>query len=304
MSEPHNKKRTCRFISILILVALVVLGYYIDPKCELVQEITGIRFMTNDAHPVVTNLISGGAKDIIDESPEEDDDNEDDDDNEEDADSKHILKTLDIETLRRPIIKANPKFAETQDENGFNTLHEAAAHGHADTVKYLVENAIVDVNARIGLDNDGPNALFLAKQFLDKDHLVIQYLESHGAEALDEDKLAFKDGVIFYPSTLVKVVLSNNREAMLHILKHKPEWVHRRDNNGWNALHEAARAGKPDAVRFLIESGRADVNARTSRDADGGSVLYHALENLGSDHPVVEYLLKTGAKNIAPGDEE
>ena len=218
-------------------------------------------------------------------------------------DSTHILETNDINSLAR-VLEANPDFVEIKDENGFSIFHEAAAFGKLDIVKYIVENTRADINARVGMDHNGPNALFLAKSFLSEDHPVIQYLVSMGAEALDGDKLVFTDGTTYLPSALLDATLQNDHETMLHIFKHKPEWVDRRDSNGWSALHEASRAGQVDTVKLLVEGGNADVNARTSPSSDGGSVLYHAISQLGSEHPVVQYLREAGAKHIAPGDEK
>jgi len=253
-------------------------------------------YLKDDAHPVLSYLISVGAKDIVNESqPRED--------NLDSIDSAHILKRNDLNSLAR-VLEVNPDFIEIKDENGFSILHEAAAFGKLDIVKYIVENTRADLNARMGLDHDGPTALLLAKSFLSEDHPVIEYLVSMGAEALDEDKLVFKDGTTYLPSTLLDATLQNDHQAMLHIFKRKPEWVDRRDSNGWSALHEASRAGQVDTVKLLVEVGNADVNARTSPHSDGGSVLYHAISHLGSEHPVVHYLREAGAKHIAPGDEK
>lgn len=74
--------------------------------------------------------------------------------------------------------------------------------------------------------------------------------------------------------------------------------VHSKDQNGWTALHEGARAGHEEVVKFLYEQG-ADVNARTGT-GKGGSVMWWAEKNLGKDHPVVSYLESVGAEIIGP----
>lgn len=38
--------------------------------------------------------------------------------------------------------------------------------------------------------------------------------------------------------------------------------IHARDENGWQAIHEAARGGYTDIVKYLVELG-ADVTAQT-----------------------------------------
>ena len=67
--------------------------------------------------------------------------------------------------------------------------------------------------------------------------------------------------------------------------------LHARDANAWQAVHEAARGGHLDVLRFLLDQG-ADVGAQTS---GGGSVLYWARRNLQDNHPLVQYLEDTGA---------
>ena len=67
--------------------------------------------------------------------------------------------------------------------------------------------------------------------------------------------------------------------------------VHIRDDNGWQAIHEAARAGSVPILQFLIQSG-ADLNARTK---SGGSVLWWAKETLEPDHEAIQFLESMGA---------
>ncbi|GAX15295.1 hypothetical protein FisN_8Hh408 [Fistulifera solaris] len=90
-------------------------------------------------------------------------------------------------------------------------------------------------------------------------------------------------------------------QGLVEELKHhlKEEDVLATDENGWAALHEAARAGHLDAVKTLLDHG-ADVHARTGKQQDGGSVLHWAKRFLGEDHAVVTYLEQLGAIDIGP----
>mmetsp|Transcript_12158 Transcript_12158/g.13940 ORF Transcript_12158/g.13940 Transcript_12158/m.13940 type:complete len:515 (+) Transcript_12158:82-1626(+) len=81
-------------------------------------------------------------------------------------------------------------------------------------------------------------------------------------------------------------------------IKDDKDALKKADSNGWTALHESARAGHKDIVKYLHESG-ADVNARTNHGI-GGTALYWAKRNLGEDHEVVSYLLSIGATDIGP----
>lgn len=72
---------------------------------------------------------------------------------------------------------ANYDMIHARDENDFQAVHEAAAGGHLDVLKYLLENG-ADLNA---VTKEGGNVLWWAKKVLDKDHPVILYLISIGA---------------------------------------------------------------------------------------------------------------------------
>lgn len=64
-----------------------------------------------------------------------------------------------------------------------------------------------------------------------------------------------------------------------------------RDENGWQAIHEAARGGHLDVLKYLIEKG-ADVTAKTS---EGGTPLWWAKRSLHEGHQVILYLESIGA---------
>jgi prolyl 4-hydroxylase len=74
--------------------------------------------------------------------------------------------------------------------------------------------------------------------------------------------------------------------------------LHFKDPNGWQPIHEAARGGHLDAVKFLVEQ-KADVNAVTN-NGSGVSPYYIALKNHGSNHPLTEYFSGLGAKLVGP----
>jgi len=86
-------------------------------------------------------------------------------------------------------------------------------------------------------------------------------------------------------------------EALQSEVGKKKESVHVKDANGWTPLHEGARSGHLEVVRYLIDSG-ADANATTG--SQGHTALYWAKKELGADHPIVALLESLGVVEIGP----
>jgi len=75
------------------------------------------------------------------------------------------------------------------------------------------------------------------------------------------------------------------------------DMLHARDLNDWQAVHEAARAGQLEALKYLIDRG-ADVGSKTN---SGGTALWWAKKSLPADHEVIRYLQSI---NSPEGGEE
>lgn len=86
-------------------------------------------------------------------------------------------------------------------------------------------------------------------------------------------------------------------DALKHEIKKKKDLVNAKDKNGWQPLHEGARGGHLDVVKYLVENG-ADVNATTG--SDGGTALYYARQRLDENHPVISFLESLGALETGP----
>ena len=67
-------------------------------------------------------------------------------------------------------------------------------------------------------------------------------------------------------------------------------------------LHEGARAGHIDVVKYLVEQG-ANVNEMTGEGQSSGSVLWLAKRHYDVEHPMIRFLVGAGARNIGPGAE-
>jgi ankyrin repeat protein len=56
------------------------------------------------------------------------------------------------------------------------------------------------------------------------------------------------------------------------LVRADPSNTTKQDVNGWRPIHEAARSGEIEVLKFLVEHG-ADVNERTNEGA-GGTPLF------------------------------
>lgn len=74
--------------------------------------------------------------------------------------------------------------------------------------------------------------------------------------------------------------------------------VNSTDANGWTPLHEGARSGNKEIVKFLFENG-ANVNARTGGGI-GGTALWWTKQEHGPDHEMVSFLESLGAQDLGP----
>mmetsp|Transcript_26417 Transcript_26417/g.72641 ORF Transcript_26417/g.72641 Transcript_26417/m.72641 type:complete len:449 (+) Transcript_26417:137-1483(+) len=93
---------------------------------------------------------------------------------------------------------------------------------------------------------------------------------------------------------------SGDLESLKEAAEKDSRLLHWRDPNGWTPLHEAARSGQTEVVNYLVEKG-ADINAI---DKGNTSPLRVAVEALGIDHTVVEYLMSLGAADTGDGEDE
>ena len=73
---------------------------------------------------------------------------------------------------------------------------------------------------------------------------------------------------------------------------HNTDIIHAKDENGWQAIHEAARSGHLDTLKYLIDMG-ADIGAKTN---NGGTPLWWARRTLEEDQSgVISFLQGIGA---------
>ena len=86
--------------------------------------------------------------------------------------------------------------------------------------------------------------------------------------------------------------------TLIALAQKDKELLHAKDENGWQPLHEAVRAGHTHVVKMLLEH-NADINSRTHFGA-GRSPLNLAITSLSEEHPLIDFLIENGALDIEP----
>jgi hypothetical protein len=116
-----------------------------------------------------------------------------------------------------------------------------------------------------------------------------------------------EDGVIPPPRRLLAsfrrlIIYGNEAESLVNLKEiltqidpsMRKQFITTADENGWQPIHEAVRAGKDSFVKFLISEG-ADVFAKTNAGINSISL---AKNFLPEDHPVVQHLEEVKSKQI------
>jgi len=192
-----------------------------------------------------------------------------------------------ITGLKTLYMQGAPKDACDYDKR--TPLMIAAAEGHIDVVKFLVEKVQVDINA---IDRWGENALFCAETAENQE--ITEYLKARGGleletrghalslkrqlGALEEGESDEEDNKSGVDESLARYA----KQGSIAELKSKLQGgadANETDGQRRTALHHAAKQGDPDAVQMLLDYG-ADP---TAFDAGGESPLSTAMTYKNGD---------------------
>ncbi|KAL7467461.1 hypothetical protein ACHAXS_007707, partial [Conticribra weissflogii] len=99
-------------------------------------------------------------------------------------------------------------------------------------------------------------------------------------------------------ATVAHAAATGDVETITYYAKVNKDLLHKKDVNGWQPIHEAARGGHVDVLELLILHG-ANVNERVDFGS-GKSVLDLAIDSHGRNHPIIDYLLGMGAIEVGP----
>ncbi len=83
----------------------------------------------------------------------------------------------------------NSESVLVKDGNGWQPLHEAVRGGYLPIVKFLLEEASADINARTGRDGMGASPLWWALKYHNTKHPVVVYLKDLDAISIAPDEV-------------------------------------------------------------------------------------------------------------------
>ena len=189
---------------------------------------------------------------------------------------------LDLDGVEK-LVKdgANPNAG---DDNGWVALHQATRAGRKDMIALLVRlGAALDIRTGVG-----PPALF-AQKIHGADHPVTQLLIKLESGRVN-DVLAAIASQTSLDDELRAQAKTSGSVARLTELIGRGANIHSGDLRGWTAIHEAARAGRIDLIKLLMEHGAVLDERTTTPTGLGGTPLYWAIEEHGPDHEAPRYI--------------
>ena len=185
-------------------------------------------------------------------------------------DVRHAVRARSVKLLRE-YSERRPDLLDSQDQNGWSALHEAARIGNESLLRVLLE-----FGSDMTLSNKhGEIPFHIAAAHFGRDHEVADMLRPDGYIDDVDLRLAAGKGDV----NKVKEYL----DAGLNI-------VNQQDDNGWAAIHEAARSGAVLVLQELINSG-GDKELVTYRDESAYQI---AVKFHGIDHEVARLLRPAG----------
>lgn len=175
------------------------------------------------------------------------------------------------------ILLSAPDLIDAQDSNGWGPLHLATRSGHTQVVQYLIEAGCKTQLKTRG----GASALSIAVEVLGSDHDIVHLL------AARPDAEPMIRGRPFTEEEVRVVSQQGNLEILREMGAVKREWLEAQDENGWAAIHQAARGGHSHIVQYLLEQ---DCNPNLPTKS-GSTALNIAKSLHGEDNPVVFILM-------------
>ncbi|KAK4078260.1 uncharacterized protein Triagg1_3276 [Trichoderma aggressivum f. europaeum] len=169
---------------------------------------------------------------------------------------------LDRHGIASRLLEQNDTMSKTRDSLGV-PLKEAAASGHLDTVKLLLDHG-GDPNYR---DRDGWSALHWAAE---EGHLwTVTLLLNQGANV---------NALSSYGTSPLHCAANGGNASIVRLLLENGADPLKSTCHGWNALHHAVFRGDSEVIQLLLQDDRVRSSA-SQQDNHGWSVLHLAVHN-------------------------
>ena len=167
---------------------------------------------------------------------------------------------------------------EVRNEDGRTQLYYYCENGMTSSVVRILEMRSIDVEARVGGEENGDTCLMTAAF---NGHLAICRLLL--------DKGAQVDAKSWDGWTPLHWAALRGRVEIVRLLCDHGADIEAQDNGGWRPLHHAAMNGHISVVKELVEERNAEINAR---DHLGKTALREAGD--GNKPDVAAYLVSHG----------
>ncbi|KAL5045799.1 hypothetical protein BDW71DRAFT_75355 [Aspergillus fruticulosus] len=182
--------------------------------------------------------------------------------------------------LAESLLHANPKLANTKDDDDRLPIHWAVAYNHLPIVELLVSTKDFDPDVE---DGSCWTPLMIAASLKNAEgDPIIELLLRKGAD-VNVKSVTGQNALHFATSkaniSTVRTLLENKCSARV------------KDKRGQLPLHRAAAIGSTPIIQVLLKDGRSPVNAA---DNDGLTALHHAISEGHGDAALT--LLKAGAE--------
>ncbi|XP_062593371.1 ankyrin-2-like [Saccostrea cucullata] len=205
------------------------------------------------------------------------------------------------------LVNTYPDLLHVTYKDGLNALHGATWSGNVDLIIFLVEKGLDIKSTR----NDGSSVLHLCclkrninmcKYLVNTYSDLLYVTNNNGESALHKAAWSgYVDLVIFLVekgldikctrndgSTVLHLCCLNSKtDICKYLVNTYPDLLNVTDNNGQNALHDAAWSGNVEILKFLLDKG-SDINIARK---DGKTVLH--LCCLNSKIVMCKYLVNT-----------
>ncbi|XP_067685868.1 putative ankyrin repeat protein RF_0381 [Haliotis asinina] len=171
------------------------------------------------------------------------------------------------------------------DHNSNNMLHICCSRGHVDTVKYILNSSMVDINSK---NSKGMTPVLIAAFWSERE--ILNILEKQGAN------LSITDGS--GDNILHVACIGGDKRIVKHVLERHMVDINARGCDGMTAVLYAADCTTSDILKLLLENGADPFVVNDN----GDSVLHMA--SAGGKENIVKFVLSQNIIDITTKNKQ